>query len=118
GPLLWESGLVLNRRLYRHRIALVMARVVDRALPGGAPNLEDENGLIRPAARFRECAVRGAVDEHVVEQRIALIRLVGATVGHARAGPQEDPLAIVFRQDELAVRRELGPVGRVRLRGQ
>lgn len=70
----------------------------------GGAILFNQNRLVRPDSGLQEAPIRGGIDEDIVEYRI---RVRHIRIGHADSGGEKNPLAIVFRQYEFALRRVL-----------
>ena len=64
--------------------------------------------MLRPFARREERAIGGRLHEHIVEQgRAVAIGFRRRPVGHAEAGAEPDPFAVVGGKLQLALPVEL-----------
>src|ERR1700678_2118 len=66
-----------------------------------AANLEHHDGLIRPSTCRQKAVIRSRIYEDVVED-VMVGRPSGGIVGHVDSGGQINPVAIMYRRDEIA----------------
>lgn len=86
-------------------VALVVAGFVDGALVVRTADLEDEDGASGPRAGGDEGFVGGGRDEDVVEFGVGVFG--GGAIGHAEAGGEPDPVAVVGWEVQFAFSGEV-----------
>ena len=90
-------------RLDSHHLGpLIIAFLIDRALPFGAAAFEHQHRLVRPCSGLQKCCVRLWIDEDVIEHVMVHLhrRLV---VAHVESRRQVHPLTIVLGELELGI---------------
>src|SRR5947207_4061714 len=79
---------------------LELSRTIRRGFFGGLPKLKDEDRLVWPLAGLHERAVRGWVDEHVVES-LGPRRSTGGRIIQVEARAEKHPFTIVSRANQV-----------------